>query len=300
MLNVENKNEMKQMSLLMSLFISLGWNSLAWSLRWLYCPVKKTDLVLEVGSGSSPYFRSNVLCDAYMDTGERGFIPLISDRPTVLAYVENLPFKDNSFDFVIASHVLEHSEDPEKFLKELQRVSKAGYIEVPDAFMERLTNYSAHRLEIYEQESTLYIKKKIGPVTDFELVNLFKKSNKTFAFWYKHFPFNFHVRYYWSKKNGGIKYKIINPEYNFDWKYQDSYDYKWNRSLKIKVKQFLLSSFRKIFSQNRRNKQINLFNYLLCIKCHSSNMSKELDCVICKTCGQKYLLNSNGIINFTN
>ena len=42
-----------------------------------------------------------------------------------------LPFKDNEFDFVIASHVIEHVEDFEFFIKELERISNKGYIELP-------------------------------------------------------------------------------------------------------------------------------------------------------------------------
>ena len=44
---------------------------------------------------------------------------------------KKLPFKDKEFDFVIASHVIEHVEDFEFFLKEIQRVSSRGYIELP-------------------------------------------------------------------------------------------------------------------------------------------------------------------------
>ena len=132
----------------MDIFLKLKLDKLAWSFRRLHVPVDKDALVLEVGSGGNPYFRSNVLIDAYYDTRERHYAKLIYDRPTVLGFVENLPFKDNSFDFVIASHVLEHSKDPAKFLSEIQRVAKAGYIEVPDAFFERLACYLDHRLEI--------------------------------------------------------------------------------------------------------------------------------------------------------
>ena len=139
-------------SFLMDLALKFKMEKVAWSLRRLHCPVRPTDLVLEVGSGGSPYFRANVLCDAYEVTQERFFVPLISDRPTLVAFAENLPFKDNAFDFVIASHVLEHSSEPEKFIAELLRVAKAGYIEVPDAFMERLTHYSFHRLEITDKK----------------------------------------------------------------------------------------------------------------------------------------------------
>ena len=161
MIKIKNKHIYGECSFLMKLFIFFKLDSIAWSLRRIYCPVKPNDLVLEVGSGNSPYFRSNVLCDAYIDTDERFHTELIVDRPMVISQVENLPFKNKAFDFVIASHVLEHSPFPEKFLSELQRVAKAGYIEVPDAFMERLTNYTFHRMEISNENNKLIIKKKI-------------------------------------------------------------------------------------------------------------------------------------------
>ena len=44
---------------------------------------------------------------------------------------KNLPFRDKEFDFVIASHVIEHVEDFEFFVKELERISPRGYIELP-------------------------------------------------------------------------------------------------------------------------------------------------------------------------
>ena len=44
---------------------------------------------------------------------------------------KKLPFKDKEFDFVISSHVIEHVEDFEFFVKELERISSKGYIELP-------------------------------------------------------------------------------------------------------------------------------------------------------------------------
>jgi SAM-dependent methyltransferase len=292
---------MKKESRSMRFFRLLKLDSIAWSLRWLYCPVKKNDLVLEVGSGGSPYFRSNILCDAYLNTGERGYVPLISDRPTVLAFAEELPFKDNSFDFVIASHVLEHSENPEKFLAELQRVAKAGYIEVPDAFMERLTNYKAHRLEISEDGDTLVIRKKTTPITDPDLDNLFNKTRGIFPYWLSKFPFNFHVRYYWTRENGGIKYKILNPDYKFDWQYNDSQNTgRAAINLKIKIKQSILKIIRRIISQNSRNKNIDILKYLICNNCKSDVLVKLDEIIICKKCNNNYPVYKNKIINFTN
>lgn len=45
---------------------------------------------------------------------------------------ETIPFDDESFDFVYATHVLEHVLEPRRFLKELRRVSRGQiFIEVP-------------------------------------------------------------------------------------------------------------------------------------------------------------------------
>ena len=93
--------------LLMWLFKNMGMKKLAWSLRRLYVPVPTDALVLDIGSGGNPYPRANVLLDAYEEGTERSNAPLIKDRPMVFGLAESLPFKDNSFDFVIASHVLE-------------------------------------------------------------------------------------------------------------------------------------------------------------------------------------------------
>jgi hypothetical protein len=41
------------------------------------------------------------------------------------------PFEDNRFDFAICSHLLEDVRDPIAVCRELARVAKAGYIEVP-------------------------------------------------------------------------------------------------------------------------------------------------------------------------
>lgn len=284
----------KPNSFLMDLALKFKMEKVAWSLRRLYCPVKATDLVLEVGSGGSPYFRANVLCDAYEESQERFFVPLISDRPTLLAFAENLPFKDNAFDFVIASHVLEHSSDPEKFIEELQRVAKAGYIEVPDAFMERLTHYSFHRLEITDKNGELIITKKKDHIHDHDTVELFhNKVRGIFPFWASKFPFKFHVRYYWSKETGGIKYRITNPEVKLDWEFptEDTgpkIDLKdQTQSLKAKVFRFILSAARNLFSQTKRNANLDVVSLMKCSECQKMDLKLVGDYVNCQNCNSK-------------
>lgn len=271
----------------------LGFESVAWSLRRLYCPVKKNDLVLDVGSGGNPYFRANVLCDFYVDTQERFFAPLIHDRPTIIAPIEDLPFKDGVFDFIIASHVFEHSSNPEKFLKELQRVGKAGYIEVPDAIMERLTHYTFHRLEITERRGELIIRKKKNYIQDEELAELFDhKAIKVFSELISKHPFDFHVRYYWSQNHGGIQFKIVNPEYEFDWEPPtfDEKSMEGSFNFIAFVKTQILQMIRKTFSQNKRNYHINIGELLMCNKCKGEDFEITDTEARCKKCEKKFLI----------
>ena len=284
----------------MRFFRKLGWDAAAWSLRRFHCPVGKHDLVLEVGSGGNPYFRSNVLCDAYLETSERHFEALIHDRPTVLAFTENLPFRDESFDFVIASHVLEHSEQPDRFLKEIQRVGKAGYIEVPDAFFERLATYQMHRLEIKERQGCLVIRKKRGFIQDEELYNLFDaKVGALFSRMFSRHPFHFHVRYYWMRAAGGIQFQIVNPTYEFDWALPAVQHNGPARGLRAWCRRRVLALLRITLSQSRRNRRLNVLSHLECIKCRSAKLEKCLSYVRCKACGSRYRLTSGGIIDFT-
>lgn len=278
---------------------ALGLNKIAWSLRRLHCPVAGNALVLEVGAGGNPYFRSNVLVDAYESSGERHWVPLTMDRPTVLAFVENLPFKDKSFDFVIASHVLEHSTDPECFLRELQRVAKAGYIEVPDAFMERINPYPDHRLEITVRDERLIISKKSAWQVDRELVELYENRVKKVVTEHviPRYPFEFHVRYYWNDK---IDYEIVNPDvavHEFLAE-QPNTRLLQQGTWRSNVQSRLLKLIRKLFSQHGRNSKIDLDALLQCTHCHKASLVRESDALICLGCGKKYSIRS-GIPDLT-
>ncbi len=97
---------------------------------------------------------------------------------------KKLPFKDKEFDFVIASHVLEHVEDPSFFLKELSRISKKGYIEVPTKLEDNLVfeNKKAHlwHLRFDDVKNSLLISKKIQHFEPILTVGTIKKLNSYF------------------------------------------------------------------------------------------------------------------------
>lgn len=279
---------MNPYSTLMRFFLAIGLSRLAWSFRRLHCPVPKTALVLEVGSGGSPYFRANVLVDAYSQTRERHWAPLITDRPSVLGFGESLPFKDKAFDFVIASHVLEHSDDPKKFLDELQRVARAGYIETPDAFMERINPYWDHRSEVMIRDGVLSIRKKSAWKIDDDLVDLYEENakaiiaNKTIP----QNPFVFHTRFYWQDS---IVYEILNPEVDSSWQPPTfTYTTSISWSMRSQLGRMVLEVIRRLFSQNERNSKICIEELLVCPSCKNEELVFDSKVIHCHSCGSSF------------
>ena len=122
--------------------------------------------VLEIGSGSAPDERSDVLVDRYIwDNRERTRVePIRRDgRPLIIADGTALPFADQSFDLVLAIGVLEHTEDPTRFLDEMTRVGKRGMIRVPTTFAERMFCRPFHRFTFSLDGKILVIRRKNFP-----------------------------------------------------------------------------------------------------------------------------------------
>ena len=273
-------------SKLMRMAENLGLERLAWSLRRLHCPVSSDALVLDVGSGGNPYPRANVLLDAYEETVERYNLPLIKDRPMVFGLAERMPFRDKAFDFVVASHVLEHSSDPEAFISELMRVGKAGYIETPDGFFERINPFRFHRLEVFDKDDQLLIIKKTSWKPDPEIVDMYERKMKDTDFirFLSRHPNPFYVRFYWEDK---INYTVQNPEVDANWPlpavavgtFQDRHG---------AVRLLLLRLVRAIFSQASRNKALDLVPLLRCPSCAKGGLQHAQTGLNCESCGVEY------------
>jgi len=127
--------------------------------------IKRSYKVLEVGPGSNPTKRADVLAEKFLEDNShrRGGFRIYPNQKLVEADGENLPFADKEFDYVICSHVLEHVDDPYKFMKEQSRVAKMGYLEVPSLIGEWLAPKSAHKWVILEidKKVVLYEKSRI-------------------------------------------------------------------------------------------------------------------------------------------
>ena len=135
--------------------------------------------VLDIGCGYTANKYANVICDT------QDLSNFYKDKKFIKLKEKKLPFKDNEFDFVIASHVLEHVEDPVSFLNELQRVSSiGGYIEVPTKLEDNLVfeNKNDHlwHIEFDDDEGKLLISKKYNFFEPILTVSTIKKLQKYF------------------------------------------------------------------------------------------------------------------------
>jgi len=194
--------------------------------RKVRLPVPPRALVLEVGSGDSPAPRSDVLLDLTLSNHERVGGRTVHDRPLVLGLVENLPFRAGVFDYLIAFHVLEHSSDPDRFLREVGRVARAGYLETPAFWVECVMPLPMHRLQVGVESvdrpgegvpgrQRLVIRKKSATVPDPELLNqFFNRLHRGDGLFGDLPPEAWVTRYHWS---GELSYRIINPEYEIRW-----------------------------------------------------------------------------------
>jgi len=96
--------------------------------------IRPGDRVLDLGSGGDPFPHATVLMDRYLELNATRHEPLVTHgKPFLLGDVHALPFPDKSFDYVYCVHVLETLDDPLQACKELMRVGRRGFIEVPTA-----------------------------------------------------------------------------------------------------------------------------------------------------------------------
>ena len=151
--------------------------------------------VLDIGCGYSAHKDAKVVCDI------QDLSSFYKDKNFVKLSEGNLPFKDKEFDFVISSHVIEHVQDVALFIKELERVSSKGYIELPTVLEDNLVfeNKKDHLWQMWfdDDNSKLIISKRVQFIEPILTVSSVKKFSKYFRqsmvielFWENSIDFN--------------------------------------------------------------------------------------------------------------
>lgn len=111
--------------------------------------------VLDVGGACAPFVRADCMIDIIpyeninfeqkRGEGEQRFSKSTYVQHDICAR-EPWPFKDKEFDYVFCSHVLEDIRDPIWVCSEMIRISKAGYIEIPNKLFETTFNLETRNL----------------------------------------------------------------------------------------------------------------------------------------------------------
>ena len=161
--------------------------------------------ILDIGCGFNANPLANVICDIqdlsnhYKD---KKFIKLNSNE-------NKLPFKDKEFDFVIASHVLEHVRDFKTFISEIERISNQGYIEVPTKLEDNLVfeNKTDHiwHMDFDDVNQNLEISPRCQILEPVLTVSSIKKFNE-------YFKKSFILELYWNDK---INYVFLENKKDF-------------------------------------------------------------------------------------
>ena len=134
--------------------------------------------ILDIGCGYGANEFANTICDV------QDLSKFYKDKNFIKLENKQLPFKDNEFDFVIASHVLEHVKDFKFFINELERVSKKGYIELPTKLEDNLVfeNKKDHlwHMDFDDVNSKLLISNKLQYIEPILTVSMIQNLRENF------------------------------------------------------------------------------------------------------------------------
>jgi SAM-dependent methyltransferase len=146
--------------------------------------ITEADKVLEVGPGATPHPRSDVFLEKNYETekeriDQSGRVGILQTEKQVV-YNDTLPFpfESKAFDYSIASHVLEHVEDPTEFCRELERISAKGYVEFPGFHYEYMYNIPEHlNVMAIQQGEILWMPKNSLPCFQDAVAQRFLKES---------------------------------------------------------------------------------------------------------------------------
>ncbi len=155
---------------------------------------------LDIGCGYRAHHKASTIADV------QDFSNYYKNKKFIQIKEKKLPFEDNEFDFVIASHVIEHVNDFQFFIKEIERISSKGYIELPTRLADNLVfeNKTDHVWWFFFDDinNELIVSEKKNLIDPFISVSMSKILEEIFRD-------SLVIELYWEKK---IEYTINNKD----------------------------------------------------------------------------------------
>lgn len=194
--------------------------------------IKPKDIVLDIGGWAETFNRANYVLDfqpfetRHKKEGKEYF----SKKTWTIHDVNEIPwfFSDKQFDFVICSHVLEDIRDPIGVSREIQRVGKAGYIEIPSREYEstagidpfptgdKFTGLSHHRWLIEKTKNGLLFTFKRPYISTVKEVQITKINHPVISFfWENNFEVSENLLEWEEAFNDLIRYKSAHDKINY-------------------------------------------------------------------------------------
>ena len=134
--------------------------------------------ILDLGCGYTANKNATVVADI------QDLSNFYKDKQFIKINEKKLPFKDKEFDFVITSHVIEHVDDLDFFIDEIERISNQGYIELPSKLGDNLVfeNLTDHIwwFDYDDEKQILFVEKKKQFIEPFITVSIAKKLEQLF------------------------------------------------------------------------------------------------------------------------
>jgi len=169
--------------------------------------------ILDIGSGDKPHPGATHLCDLHVNSDtERGGALRTEGKPFVKCTTEYLPFKDNSFIFDYACHVLEHTSNPKLALSELTRVSEKGYLETPTKLSEAIYGWTCHKFIISFKKGKFFCEPKGGNNVNSKMHDLNARNLAVHRLdWLFDYVFGWHyLRVVWKKSSRKVSFEKAN------------------------------------------------------------------------------------------
>lgn len=121
-------------------------------------------VIADIGFGHDPvrgatYYVDRDLAES-ADRGGRKAAVVPPDLFIAADVSRGIPLPDKSCDFVVASHIGEHMDDPESFCRELSRIGKRGYIETPGVVQELCMHKQVHGWYVWKFNGTIIFIRK--------------------------------------------------------------------------------------------------------------------------------------------